>query len=288
MVTYISFAMVQAIGQVGENEEAMMQNVEWARLRAPELRALAAENAVVILPVASIEQHGPHLPVMTDTRLGQEIAVRAARGAWPTRKTIVAPVVWSGLSEHHMAFGGTLTVSHATFHALLTDLIQALIRQGFRDILISNSHGGNIIAMQNLLDDLAPTSEATLVATTYVMEAGDRYHGIMDDQKSIMHAGEGETSMMMVCEPTLVETSDLAALNVPSGDGPAFLSAGRASYRWRPLSHVTPNGVMGYPEKATPEKGEKLLEIGADALTQLIIDPDTWAAPRNLRQDGQV
>ena len=62
-----------------------MQEVEWQRLKAQDLRALAEQNAVVILPIASIEQHGPHLPVMTDTRLGHEVAVRAARKAYPQR-----------------------------------------------------------------------------------------------------------------------------------------------------------------------------------------------------------
>jgi len=102
------------------------------------------------------QQHGPHLPVMTDTRLGQEIAFRAARKAYAKRPVVVTPVVWSGLSEHHMTFGGTLTLSHDTFRRVIRDLIDAITRHGFRDILISNSHGGNIIAMQQILDELAP------------------------------------------------------------------------------------------------------------------------------------
>ena len=260
-----------------------MNEVEWARLKAQDLRALANQNAVVILPIASIEQHGPHLPVMTDTRLGHEVAVRAARKAYPTRPTVVTPVVWCGLSEHHMPFGGTLILSHDTFRRVIKDLILSLIRHGFRDVVISNSHGGNIVALQQILDEIAPTSEATLVVTTYVTEAGVDYHGIMEDQQSIMHACEGETSMMMVCTPELVDTSDLAALNVPSGEGPAFLGAGRASYRWRPLPHVTPNGVIGFPEKANADKGERLLDIGAQALADLITAPETWAAPEDKR-----
>jgi len=84
----------------------MAIDVEWPNLKAQELRALANENAVVILPVASIEGRGPHLPVMTDTRIDHEIAVWAARKAWDRRKTLVTPVVRSGLSEHHMPFGG--------------------------------------------------------------------------------------------------------------------------------------------------------------------------------------
>ena len=266
-----------------------MTEVAWEKMKAQELRALAEQNAVVILPIASIEQHGPHLPVMTDTRLGQEVAWRAARKASETRPTVVAPVVWSGLSEHHMPYGGTLTLSHATFRAVVTDLIAAITRHGFRDILISNRHGGNIIAMQQIIYELSPQIDATLVGTTYVSEAGARYGEVLEDQQSVQHACEAETSMMMVCEPELVDTSDLAALNTEVAHS-AFLGAGEASYRWRPFAHVTGNGVAGYPEKSTPAKGEQLLELGAEALARLICDGETWARPRDLRgaQTGGV
>ncbi|MCA2009991.1 creatininase family protein [Cereibacter sphaeroides] len=263
-----------------------MQEVDWSRLKAHELRALAASNAVVILPIASIEQHGPHLPVMTDTRLGQEIAHRAARKACAAgRPTVVTPVVWSGLSEHHMPFGGTLTLSHATFRLVLKDLIESLTRHGFRDILISNSHGGNQIAMQQICDELAPTSPAVLVATTYVSEAGESLSQYCEDQPGVMHAGEAETSMMMVCEPDLVDSSDLGSLT-QAMDGAKFLKAGKASYRWRPFPHVTGNGIAGNPTRSNPEKGEKMIEAGAEALAALILDADTWADTRDLRGEG--
>ncbi|MCP3971698.1 MAG: creatininase family protein [Rhodobacteraceae bacterium] len=265
-----------------------MPETDWSRLKAHELRTLADNNAVVILPVASIEQHGPHLPTMTDTRLGHEIAHRAARKAYGARPVVVTPVVWSGLSEHHMPFGGTLTLSHTTFRAVLCDLIASLTRHGFRDILISNSHGGNIIAMQQILDELAPDCAATLVATTYVMEAGEDLSQHLQDQPGIMHAGEGETSMMMVCEPDLVDSSDLTAHDTETADGPRFLSAGRASYRWRPFAHMTGNGVAGKPGRATAQKGEKMMEAGAEALARLITDPDTWSAPQDLRTGGTM
>lgn len=261
-----------------------MTEVEWARLPAQDLRALANENAVVILPIASIEQHGPHLPVMTDTRLGHEVAVRAARKAFPKRPTIVTPVVWHGLSEHHMPFGGTLILSHETFRMVVRDLIISLTRHGFRDILISNSHGGNIIAMQQICDELSTQIDATLVATTYVGEAGDAIGALLEDQDGIQHAGEGETAMMMACEPDLVDSSDLESIATERGVG--FLKAGHASYRWRPFAHCTHSGVSGYPAKATAEKGEKLLEVSAEALAALITDPETWAPPMDKRGEG--
>ncbi|WP_120504376.1 creatininase family protein [Sulfitobacter mediterraneus] len=263
-----------------------MIEVEWQNLKAQDLRRLADENAVVILPVASIEQHGPHLPTMTDTRLGHEVAIRAARKASDTRPVVVTPVVWSGLSEHHMPFGGTLTISHATFRALVRDLIVSITRHGFRDILISNSHGGNIIAMHQICDELAPVVDATLVATTYPAEAAEELRGILEDQDGMQHACEAETAMMMALEGDLVDSSDLAALASKAVDGPSFLRAGKASYRWRPFTHLTGNGVAGNPARATAYKGERLIEVSAEALAAMITDPDTWAAPEDLRADG--
>ena len=258
-----------------------MPEVEWARLKAHELRALADQNAVVILPIASIEQHGPHLPVMTDTRLGHEVAVQSARKAYGKRPTVVTPVVWSGLSEHHMPFGGTLILSHDTFRRVIRDLVIALTRHGYRDILISNSHGGNIVAMHQICDELSGEVDATLVATTYPTEMGAVIGEILEDQDGMQHACEAETSMMMVCEPELVDTSDLASLNTERGA--AFLKAGHASYRWRPFTHLTGNGVSGMPGKSTPEKGERIIEAASDALAALITDPETWAAPGDKR-----
>jgi creatinine amidohydrolase len=258
-----------------------MPEVDWSRLKAHELRALATADAVVILPIAAIEQHGPHLPVMTDTRLGQEVAHRAARKAYATRPTVVTPVVWCGLSEHHMPFGGTLTLRHETFRLVIRDLIESLMRHGFTNVLISNSHGGNIVAMQQIADELSSQVDAAIVATTYAAEANEEIGALLGDQDGIQHACEGETAMMMVCEPDLVDTSDLASLANESEIG--FLKAGQASYRWRSFTSVTGNGVLGAPEKATAEKGEKILEVASKAIAALITEPETWARSRDLR-----
>ena len=136
--------------------------------------------------------------------------------------------------------------------------------------------------MQQILDELAPTSKATLVATTYVMEAGSDLSQYLEDQESIMHAGEGETSMMLVCEPDLVDVGNLNELASPKNDK-HFLSAGKSSYRWRPFMHMTQNGVAGNLSRSSSDKGEKMLEAGANALANLIMDPLTWADFEDLR-----
>jgi len=248
------------------------------------LRALADLNAVVILPVAAIEQHGPHLPVMADTRIGHAVACGAARKAYHKRPTVVTPVMWHGLSEHHMPYGGTLTLDHDTFFAVLRCLTHSLVRHGFRDILISNSHGGNILALQSAADRLAPELGATIAVTTYVREAADEICAVLEDQPHIMHACEGETSVLMSLEPDLVDTSDLGSLSTERGKG--FLAAGKASYRWRSFVHMTGNGVSGNPGRSSAAKGERILDAATDAIAALIIDPETWAASRDLRSEG--
>src|SRR5579883_1744198 len=100
--------------------DGAMTEVEWRKLRAEQLREAARANAIVILPVASLEQHGPHLPVEVDSMLGETVAIRAARKmAARGQPALVLPVLWTGLSEHHMSFGGTVTLDFPTFFALI-------------------------------------------------------------------------------------------------------------------------------------------------------------------------
>ncbi len=258
-----------------------MTEVEWANLKAHELRRLAEQDAVVLLPVAAMEQHGPHLPVQVDTRLGGEIARRTAAKASAVRPVITLPVVWHGLSEHHMVFGGTITLDFATFHQVLRGIVGSVVRHGFTKILIVNGHGGNHIACQTIAQELHLEFGVPILSLTYWHEAAKRFAPLLEDQEGLQHACEAETSMMMALVPHLVDDSDLASAQ--GGEGGSFLSKGEAAFRWHNLAHVTHNGTIGVPTKASAEKGEKLLEAGAEALSDLICDPDTWAPARDLR-----
>ncbi|MEM6355886.1 MAG: creatininase family protein [Pseudomonadota bacterium] len=263
-----------------------MGEVAWARLKAHELRARVAGGAAVILPLGATEQHGPHLPVMTDCRIGEEIAHRAAlKAAAQGRDVLVGPMLWAGLSEHHMVYGGTFTLQPETYQAMIADLIASLSRLGVRDILLSNSHGGNIRAMHAAAETAAQRLPVTVVATTYAAEAAEEIAALLEDQPSLMHAEEAETSMMLALEPDLVDATDLAGLadGMEAEDGRGALSAGRASFRWRPFQHVTGNGIRGNPARATAEKGERFLEVSAEAIARLLLDATLWAPPADRR-----
>ena len=255
---------------------------EWARLRADELRKYSQDDTVVIVPVAALEQHGPHLPVMVDSRLVEEVSKRTASlGGDKGIPIITLPVVWHGLSEHHMPFGGTVTLTSKTFFLIVRDLIKSMSRHGFSKFLILNGHGGNITAAEVCAQDISMELSLPIVAATYWLEAADRFAKILETQTNVMHACEAETSMMMALEPNLVVDSLLNEAKGPMKLD--FLNAGKGSYRWRSLTHVTSNGVIGDPSHSSSAKGEQLLREASQAIFELICDPETFKVQSDLQ-----
>ena len=184
-----------------------MDEVEWRRLRADQLRERARQDAVVIVPVAALEQHGPHLPVEVDTLLGEGVALRTARkAAAMATPALVLPVLWTGISEHHMSFGGTVTLDFAAFSALVEGVVRSVLRHGFRRIVLLNAHGGNENALRTITDDLTPKLGVPIVQFTYWYAAAVAIAKILETQGGLQHACEAETSMMMAVRPELVAT----------------------------------------------------------------------------------
>jgi creatinine amidohydrolase len=251
-----------------------MTETEWHNLRAPDLRRLAAADAMVILPVGSTEQHGPHLPVQVDALLAGEVARRTAVKLAAHAPVVVAPTLWMGLAEHHMAFGATITLDFATFHSLLRCVCRSILRDGFRRILILNGHGGNIAALTVLAGELATELEAPVATATYwtLPEATEAFGRILERQPNVRHACEAETSMLLRLKPELVDCEALAGVEAPAD----LASRGGGLYVWRSFADVTKSGVIGVPEAATAEKGEQLLEAAAEALAKAVIGGELW------------
>jgi creatinine amidohydrolase len=252
-----------------------MQEVLWNRMTAAELRRAADKGAIVLLPIASTEQHGPHLATGVDTFLGGEVCRRTAELAAKQKPVVVAPTVWMGLAEHHVAYGGTFSVSIATYHALLRDLCDAILRAGFKKIMIVNSHGGNSAALTALTTDLSRELRAP-IATTSVYALPHK-HGsfapVLEDQKGVRHACEAETSMMMAAFPDCVRKNKLAkAFGPKAAESPTT----QPLLIWKSFKDVTPSGVMGDARRASAEKGERLLTIAAELLANELISGAPW------------
>ena len=253
----------------------MKDQIYWEQLRSPQLKSLADVNAIVVVPVGSMEQHGLHLPVKVDALLATEVARRAALKVQTHQPILVTPTVWCGLAEHHMDFCGTLTLDFETFHALLRNLCRSIRHHGFRRIFLLNGHGGNIAALNVICSELVRELEGLrVVSGTYwtLPEVAEKFAEILEVQQNVRHAGEAETSMMLALEPELVDQS---ILNQADGT-PEIPFYGSGVSRWVSFKEVSANGVIGSPSVATAAKGELLLEVASEGIAGVLQNPTLW------------
>jgi mycofactocin system creatininase family protein len=214
----------------------------------PELGRLAAEGAVLVVPVGATEQHGPHLPVTTDA----DIAVAVAEAAAATDPLlVVAPVVAYGSSGEHDGFAGTLSIGRAATEELLVELGRSASRD-FAHVVLACAHGGNAAPLAGALDRLA--AEGHPVTGWWPRWAGD------------LHAGRTETSLMLAIAPDRVRL-ELAT----AGDGrpatellPLLVAGGVRS--------VSPTGVLGDPGGAGADEGRRLLRAAAADLAAVVAE----------------
>ena len=240
----------------------------WAEAKSADFAADDART-VVILPIGSTEQHGPHLPVQVDTLLATEVAARTARLLPNCR---VLPPLWVSLAEHHMGFGGTLSLDFDTFRAVLRCLVDSLQRQGVRRVLLLNGHGGNMAALGLIVDELSRQFDLPVATATYWNVAADRFAAILEAQDTLLHACEAETSMLLALAPDSVDMQAAAAI-APPADG--FADHGGV-HRWRRLGEWAPDGVVGAPAAATADKGRLLLDAAAEAMAGYLQSGALW------------
>ncbi len=250
----------------------MPNSVMWKDSTACELRDLAGRDAIVMLPVASMEQHGPHLAVGVDTILCEAICKIAAEAVQAERAVVVAPTLWCGLAEHHMAFGGTFTFDIPTYRAVLLAFLKSIARHGFGKVFIVNGHGGNVSALAAFLPDLALETGLTIRVTTYFELAQPAMPAILEDQERVRHACEGETSLMLALAPDGVRVDKLVDAYGPKHSTPRPVGVGQ----YRSFQSFSPSGVVGDARRATREKGEKLAIACRDALVAVLRDEEVW------------
>lgn len=253
----------------------MAHEIEWMRLTAEELRARAEADALVIVPIGSLEQHGPHLVTGVDIVLAGAVAERTARRlAAAGAPTVVTPTVWTGLAEHHMAFGGTVTLDYDAFAAILRGILRSAHRCGFRRAMLLNGHGGNAEAVAVAASAASTEFGMKVAAGTYWHLIGGAFAPILERQAGVLHACEAETSMMMALRPDSVRRARMDEAHGPGStrvDGQPPTLALRRSFR-----DVSPSGVIGDARAATAAKGEHLLDTAAERIAAMLGNPALW------------
>jgi creatinine amidohydrolase len=238
-------------------------------------------DKVVVLPLGSMEQHGRHLPLLTDTIICQEIVRRAE--AVLGDEALFLPAVWVGVSEHHRGFPGTVSVRQRTYVRLLSDVMESLVGGGFRRIVLLNAHGGNDLPGRTAVYETqmrhGERRDLWLVFATWYTLAAPQIAALPAlQQKWVTHSCELETSAILGLRPELVDMQAArgAAIDFES----AFYrpDSGRASRVSivRPFEHVSETGAYGHPEVATAEKGEAILAAAVDELVAFLREVATW------------
>lgn len=249
----------------------------WSSLKASELTALAARDAIVVVPLASVENHGPHLATGVDAILVSEIAKRAAERASGHRPVVVAPTVWCGLAEMHMSLGGTISLDVETYYGLLRCICRSIVRQSFPRILLVNGHGGNTHVLNGFVNDLGAELDAALAVVTYWHLSADANAAILEDQANVEHACEAETSMMLALAPDLCDPAEFGNAIGPTNPSHTQVAGSLAVHRWRSFAARTSHGALGNPTRATADKGERLIEAAADEIAKLLRNDAFWA-----------
>lgn len=237
-----------------------------AQLDRERANEVAADGAIVLVPVGATEQHGPHLPLATDTLHTEHVAVRAAERLTARPPVVVAPALPYGCSAHHVAFGGTASLSAATFLAVLTDLGDSLAGSGFRRIFIINGHGGNHHLAAQAAHEIALRHGIAAASASWWHLAAPALieAGALDEGNLPGHAGAFETALIGALRPELVGS-------VPRRD------AGAGAYTFdEPLTIADPvawqaiDGWSDDPGRAVAEHGRRYLELGAIALAEAL------------------
>jgi creatinine amidohydrolase len=265
----------------------------WQDLTAPDIAALDPAATVALLPVAAVEQHGPHLPLATDAVInagivGRALALLAARPE-PTARLLVLPALDVGHSPEHAAVPGTLSTSAETLLALWTDVAAGVAAAGVRRLVLFNSHGG-----QTALVDLAAVRWRARFGMQVVRAFWPAFGappGLFDadEWRSGLHGGEVETALMLHLAPALVRM-DLARdfrPAAPGTDGGRLGFEGPVGTGWL-CTDLHPAGVCGNAAAADAERGKRLLEHLAQVLIEVVDELAALALPPMPEPGGRA
>ncbi len=258
----------------------------WHELTSTEIGGLNRDMTVVI-PLASCEQHGRHLPVFVDTMQAEEIVSRLE--ARMKDRIVMLPVLWLGTSHHHMDFPGTLSLPPTAYADMIQHLTRCLLHHGFRRLFFLNGHGGNLVPVSHALTELIATDDradaATLALACWWQIAADAMaadkHGMSTPR--LTHACEYETSLMLAIREDLVKLSALSPdhqeVTRPWVSNPRWARKVEGFHRFH---RWTSTGHMGNPAEATAEKGRALLDSVTDELVEFLDDFANWPVMKKL------
>ncbi len=251
----------------------LLANLSW-----PEVKKLKLADTIVVLPLGSFEQHGPHLPLTTDTDIVTAVAAGVEQKR--PRRVLCLPTLWPGHSTHHLFFPGTLSVNQMPYIQLLVELCRSIVNFGAKKIFLLNGHGGNDVPARAALRELkSEFPKARFVFASYwslaaqtIKEVRESAHG------GLGHACEMETSIMLHLHPERVKMK-LARTDGPRHTDPyrkADMQYSRPVYFVNEFHEVSKSGVVGQPESASARKGKRFLDGIVTETIRFVDDFAKW------------
>ena len=265
----------------------------WADLKSPDFARLDLARCIAVLPVAAIEQHGPHLPLNVDATLADGV-VQATLPHLPHELPVLfLPTQAIGFSPEHTAFAGTLTLKAETVIRLWTEVAESVAATGVKKLVLLNAHGGQV----GMLDIVARDLRARLGLLVYsvnwfnlplVGDNGERVNELFsaEEHRFGIHAGDIETSMMLALKPEQVDMAKAQDFHSTSKDRArkfAILGDGKsAKLAWQ-MQDYNPQGAAGNAAAATAEKGRAVLSAAGRSLAKLLVEIDQL--PHDILRD---
>lgn len=254
----------------------------WADLSTRDFAALQstgqAAQVVAVLPVAAVEQHGPHLPLSVDATLLQGVIDAALPHLGANVPALFLPPQNIGLSTEHANFPGTLTLSPATVIALWTELGACVARAGVKKLLIFNSHGGNVAVMDIVARELRQRHGLLVYsASWFSLPQPPEVQGLFSAQEHRfgIHAGDIETSMMLHLAPGTVHMEHAQNFRSTSQDRSerfAILGNGKSAKMGWAMEDYHQSGAVGQADAATADKGRAVVYAAGAALAALLAE----------------
>jgi creatinine amidohydrolase len=233
-------------------------------LTSPQLRQVPRDATVVVAPIAACEQHSRHLPTFTDSLLVTAVA-EGVEQRLPSQ-VLLLPTLWLGASAHHLRFGATLSAEVDTHVTILCDLLTPLLEDGYQRVLVLNGHGGNIDTMNMALRRLQPRYRRCLLSAASYWQLAEKELAALAEgpRKTMGHACEFETSMVLALRPDLVRREEIR--NDPPVEEPVL----RGLYIAEDMKQRTDHGAVGYPELASADKGRAFLDAAIGRTAEVV------------------
>jgi len=261
----------------------MMPKRDWMEMTWTDVAAGDPQRWIAVLPVAAVEQHGPHLPLGVDSYIADAYIARVLPLLPADLPATFLPVQKIGQSDEHRAFPGTLSFSARTIIGAYTEIGESLYRCGVRKLVIVTSHGGNVAAVELVARDLRV--RLRMLAVTCAWHRFGYPPGTFErlEQRHGVHAGDVETSLMLAAKPATVRMEravPAVPVTVKMAEDFKWLSAFRpVGFGWM-TQDLHPTGAVGDATLATAHKGEQALAHGASAFVELLHDVDRFDLKR--------